>query len=321
MAGVMRIFLVYPTFAVYRQVVLTVQLFEMLHHGEGMLSQSKRKKFFWNVLIAIFAWQWCYDVFMFIHLSFLIFGLPGEYMAPTLTGISVLCLANQKWVWFTRVFGGAVGNEGLGAFSLCFDWAYVGTGGSSIGSMFTPLATQLDANDLHSNSWSLTGLQNFPQLLYENGTEYDQLSILNGAPDHLSNRNIITLAADDFTLNYDRLAIQGLPWYAASRLLYKVSRTIFIGAGLTHFLLWHGKRVYNLIRAGREGIDDPHFKKMKAYPGETLHVASCTNTSTTVMSGAAKLLNALLGGHVGSRNRDYPFMQTSKGILEQKKNT
>jgi hypothetical protein len=66
---------------------------------------------------------------------------------------------------------------------------------------------------LHSNSWSLTGFQNFPQLLYyENGTEYDQLSILNGAPDHLSNCNIITLAADDFTLNYDRLAVQGLPW-------------------------------------------------------------------------------------------------------------
>jgi hypothetical protein len=53
--------------------------------------------------------------------------------------------------------------------------------------------------------------------------------------------------------------------------------------------------VYKLICAGREGIDDPHFKKMKAYPGETfLHVASCTNTFTTVMSGVAKLLNASL---------------------------
>ncbi|KAJ7803716.1 hypothetical protein B0H14DRAFT_3776863 [Mycena olivaceomarginata] len=134
----------------------------------------------------------------------------------------------------------------------------------------------------YSNSWSLTGFQNFPQLLYyESGTEYDQLSIL----------------SDNFTLNYDRLAVQGLPWYAASQLLYKVSRTIYIGAGLTHFLLWHGKgkRVYKLIRAGHEGINDPHFKKMKAYPGETfLHVTSCTNASTKVMSDAAKLLNASL---------------------------
>lgn len=64
------------------------------------------------------------------------------------------------------------------------------------------------------NTWHT---QNFPfltQLLYyENGTEYNQLSILN----------------DDFTLNNDKLAVQGLPWYAASQLLFKVSRTMYIG--------------------------------------------------------------------------------------------
>ncbi|KAJ7305460.1 hypothetical protein DFH08DRAFT_825151 [Mycena albidolilacea] len=146
MAGIMRIFLVYLTFAVYPQVMPTVPLFESLHHGD------------------IFVWQ------CFIHLMF---GLPWEYIAPTLTGISVLYLANQNSTWFTRVFGGAVGNERLGTFSLCFDWAYVGAGGSSINSMFTPLATQLSLR---------------------------------------------------FTLNYEKLAVQGLPW-----LLYKVSCTIHIG--------------------------------------------------------------------------------------------
>lgn len=64
------------------------------------------------------------------------------------------------------------------------------------------------------------------------GTEYDQLSILN----------------PDFTLNEEKLAVQvlkeilslileqmstsswqGLPWYAASQLLFKVSRTMYIG--------------------------------------------------------------------------------------------
>jgi hypothetical protein len=90
------VFLVYPTFAVYPQVMPTVQLFETLHRGEGMLSQSKRKKFFWYVFIGIFVWEWCvpslfikcsyvdvvvvlgsrYDVFSFIHLSSLMFGLP-----------------------------------------------------------------------------------------------------------------------------------------------------------------------------------------------------------------------------------------------------
>lgn len=58
MAGIMRIFLVYPTFAVYPQVMPTVQLFEALHRGEGMMSQSKRKKFFWYIFIGIFVWEW-----------------------------------------------------------------------------------------------------------------------------------------------------------------------------------------------------------------------------------------------------------------------
>ncbi|KAJ7210963.1 OPT oligopeptide transporter [Mycena rebaudengoi] len=245
MAGIMRVFLVYPTFAVYPQVFPSVQLFEALHHGDGMMSQSKRKKFFWYTLFAIFVWEW----------------FP-EYIAPTLTGVSIFCLANQKSAWFTRIFGGSAGNEGLGMFSICFDWAYIGAGGS-IGSLFTPLSTQLSLYGgcaicmiafsacYAMNTWNA---QNFPfltQLLYyENGTVYDQLAILN----------------DDFTLNEEKLAIQGLPWYAASQLLYKVSRTIYIGAAITHFGLWHGKTVYKLIRAGREGNDDPHFKKMKAYP-------------------------------------------------------
>ncbi|KAJ6610636.1 OPT oligopeptide transporter [Mycena sp. CBHHK59/15] len=225
MAGIMRIFLVYPTFAVYPQVMPTVQLFEALHRGEGMLSQSKRQKFFWYIFIGIFVWEW----------------FP-EYIAPTLTGISIFCLARQNSPWVTRIFGGAAGNEGLGAFSICFDWAYVGAGGGSIGSLFTPLATQLS---LYAgcavcmiafcacyalNTWNTQSFPFLTQLLYyENGTEYDQLSILN----------------DDFTLNYDKLAVQGLPWYAASQLLYKVSRTIYIGAAVSHFLLWHGKTMSN----------------------------------------------------------------------------
>ncbi|KAF9557282.1 OPT oligopeptide transporter [Agrocybe pediades] len=246
MAGIMRSFLVYPTFAVYPQLMPTVQLFEALHKGQSAVMQKKRLKFFWIIFIAIFVWEW----------------FP-EYIAPTLTGISIFCLANQKSAWFTRIFGGAAGNEGLGVFSICFDWAYVGAGGGSIGSLFTPLSTQLSLYGgtavciiafcacYARNTWNT---QNFPfltQLLYyENGTEYDQLSILN----------------DDFTLNMDKLAVQGLPWYAASQLLYKISRTMYIGAAITHFFLWHFKTVYNIVKDWRNGeCQDPHYQKMKVY--------------------------------------------------------
>ncbi|KAF8155420.1 oligopeptide transporter [Crassisporium funariophilum] len=246
LSGVMRSFLVYPTFSVYPQLMPTVQLFDALHRGHEAILQKRRLRFFWIVFVVIFVWEW----------------FP-EYIAPTLTGVSIFCLANQKSAWFTRVFGGAAGNEGLGAFSLCFDWAYVGSGGGSIGSLFTPLSTQLSLYGgtavcmiafsacYAMNTWNT---QNFPfltQLLYyQNGTEYDQLSILNS----------------DFTLNEDKLAVQGLPWYAASQLLYKVSRTMYIGAAVTHFVLWHSKTVYKIIKDYRNNdCQDPHYKKMKIY--------------------------------------------------------
>jgi hypothetical protein len=86
--------------------------------------------------------------------------LDGTGLNRTLTGISVFCLANRDSDWFTRIFGrqrgswrqkgthlltpgGAAGNEGLGVLALCLDWNYVGSGGGSLGALFTPISTQL----------------------------------------------------------------------------------------------------------------------------------------------------------------------------------
>jgi OPT family small oligopeptide transporter len=244
MAGVLRKFLVYPTFAVYPQSMPTVQLFDALHRGNFVLAQKKRVRFFWLVFLGIFVWEW----------------FP-EYIAPTLTGISIFCLANQKSAWFTRVFGGAAGNEGLGAFSICLDWVYVGAGGSSIGALFTPLSTQLSlyagcavcmiafCATYASNTWNA---QNFPflsQLLFlENGTEYDQLAIL----------------TDKFELDYEKLEKVGLPWYASSQLLFKISRTMYIGAAITHFLIWYAPQMWKILRNHTE-CTDLHYQKMKTY--------------------------------------------------------
>lgn len=246
LAGLARQYLVYPTWAVYPHIIPPVQLFDAMHRGQGLFLQKKRVRFFWTVFVAIFIWEW----------------FP-EYIAPTLTGVSIFCLANRHSAWFTRIFGGAAGNEGLGTFALSFDWNYVGSGGSAIGSLFTPLSTQMSLYAgcavcmiafcacYANNIWNA---QNFPfltQLLYyENGTEYDQLRILN----------------DDFTLNSTKLEIEGLPWYAASQLLYKVSRTMYIGAAVTHFALWHAKDVWEIVKnASTHECDDAHYKKMKVY--------------------------------------------------------
>ncbi|KAK0493199.1 OPT oligopeptide transporter [Armillaria luteobubalina] len=235
MAGIMRMFLVYPTFAIYPMVIPTAQLFDVLHRGQEAVMQKKRLRFFWLVFFGIFV---------------------------TLTGVSIFCLAIQDSAWVTRIFGGAAGNEGLGAFSLCFDWVYVGSGGGAIGSLFTPLSTQLSLYAgcavcmiafcacYAANTWNT---QNFPfltQLLFFENGKYRVLSILNA----------------DFTLNEEKLQAVGLPWYAASQLLYKVSRTMYIGAALTHFLLWHAKTLYKIIQeSATKECDDPHYRKMKIY--------------------------------------------------------
>ncbi|TFK37218.1 peptide transporter MTD1 [Crucibulum laeve] len=244
--GIMRSFLVYPTYIVFPNLLPTVQLFDALHRGKKIFMQKKRVKFFWSVFIGIFVWEW----------------FP-EYIAPTLTGISVFCLANQDSPWFTRVFGGAAGNEGLGAFALCLDWNYVGSGGGSMGALFTPLSTQLSlycgtaicmiafCACYAMNVWNG---QNFPflsqTLFYENGTRYDQKLILDS----------------NFMLDHAKLAVQGLPWFASSQVLAKIGANMAIGATVMHVLVWYGKDIMEVIRMYRAGESyDPHLAKMKVY--------------------------------------------------------
>ena len=54
----MRSFLVYPTFAVYPQLMPMTQLFDALHRGKEAVMQKKRLKFFWLIFVAIFVWEW-----------------------------------------------------------------------------------------------------------------------------------------------------------------------------------------------------------------------------------------------------------------------
>lgn len=246
LAGLMRSFLVYPTYIVFPNLLPTVQLFDALHRGKGIFTQKKRVKFFWTIFVVIFVWEW----------------VP-EFIAPTLTGISIFCLANQKSAWFTRIFGGAAGNEGLGMFALCFDWNYVGSGGGSLGALFTPLSTQLAlyfgcalcmiafcvAYTL--NTWNAQSFPFLSQSLYlANGSAYDQLSILD----------------DNLLLDEAKLAAVGLPWFAASQVIYKIGANLAIGATIVHVIIWYGKDIIAAIKKERSGeIEDPHRIKMQAY--------------------------------------------------------
>jgi hypothetical protein len=67
-------------------------------------------RIFWSadVVYRIFIWE-----------------LFPAWIFPLLTGFSIFCLANPISYDITRIFGGSNGNEGLGLFSLSFDWQYI----------------------------------------------------------------------------------------------------------------------------------------------------------------------------------------------------
>ncbi|GAA6055417.1 hypothetical protein JCM3770_006982 [Rhodotorula araucariae] len=242
LAGLCRAVCVFPTYIVFPQIVPVVQLFDLLHRDKDYASQRRRLRFFLVIFAAIFVWEW----------------VPA-FIAPSLTGISIFCLARQNSAWVTRIFGGSYPNEGMGLFQFCFDWSYI----SGAGPLYTPLATQLSiyagcavcaiiACAMYANNvWSA---QNFPfmgqDLFYENGTQYDQTLILNA----------------DFTLNSTALAEQGLPWLVPSWAMYTIGCNLAIGATITYVALWFREPIGNAARAFRKGVvDDPHYAKMRVY--------------------------------------------------------
>ncbi|GAA5928903.1 hypothetical protein JCM1841_001289 [Sporobolomyces salmonicolor] len=267
LAGLTRSFTVFPTYIVYPNLVPTVNLFDALHRDKDVNAQKKRLRMFWIVFIVIFCWEW----------------IP-EFVAPTLTGISIFCLARRNSAWFTRIFGGSNGNEGLGMFSFCFDWNYVGSGGGSLGALFTPFTTQvsqyigvglcciLSCAMYYTNAWNA---QNFPflsqELFYENGTTYDQSLILN----------------PDYSLNETGLAEQGIPWYAPTNAVYYLGCNLAIGATLTHVAIWYAKPIIEAFKRYRDRTQpDPHYQLMLKYKEVPMWVYGFTLIASFAMAMA-----------------------------------
>ncbi|TNY19127.1 peptide transporter MTD1 [Rhodotorula diobovata] len=242
LAGLCRAVIVFPTYCVYPSLIPVVQLFDLVHRDKDYTAQRRRLRFFLVVFVGIFVWEW----------------IP-EFIAPSLTGISIFCLARQDSAWVTRIFGGSYPNEGMGLFQFCFDWSYI----SGAGPLYTPLATQLSiyagcavcaiiACAMYANNvWQA---HNFPfmsqDLFFENGTQYDQSLILNA----------------DYTLNSTALGEQGLPWLCPSYGMYYLGCNLAIGATITYVALWYREPIVNAAKAFRKGVvHDAHYAKMRVY--------------------------------------------------------
>jgi len=105
--GIMRSFLVYPTYIVFPNLLPIVQLFDALHRGKKVFMQKKRVKFFWSVFIGIFVWEWFpeYIAPYVFHRVLAAIRFLSDCLHRTLTGVSIFCLAKRNSPWFTRIFG------------------------------------------------------------------------------------------------------------------------------------------------------------------------------------------------------------------------
>ncbi|KAF7973665.1 hypothetical protein HWV62_14640 [Athelia sp. TMB] len=214
LGGLMRPVLLYPSKMLYPGVLPLVSMFDAFFHDGA--NATKKLRLFYIAFAIIFVWE-----------------IFPEWIFPLLTGISVFCLANQNSKNFTLIFGGSNGNEGLGLLSIGLDWQYI-SGGTN---PFTiPLQAQF-SNLIgyilcivvfcivwYNNIWKA---QNFPflsQLLYyENGTEYDQLLILNS----------------DYEVDQTLLNEQGLPYYSSTWVVQLLATNMAMGATFVHMFLWN----------------------------------------------------------------------------------
>ncbi|KAK8051943.1 hypothetical protein PG993_003328 [Apiospora rasikravindrae] len=222
-AGVLRKALVYPTKFVHPGSLPLMSLLETLHRKKKEV-RPQLKLFYWA-----FAW------------------------------VSIFCLVKQNSMDFTRIFGGANGNEGLGLFSLCFDFQYIGSS-----ALFIPLSTQVNViigiclnvavclGMYYGNIWRAKDFPLLSQLLFSpksNSTHYvvyKQNEILNA----------------DGIVDDVQVAQEGIPYMAASFAQYVLTENLAITATITHMLLYN----WNDLKCAWSFITLENLRKL-AQPG------------------------------------------------------
>jgi hypothetical protein len=111
LCGLFRPITVWHVEAVYWSTIPSVKTLQGLHWQN--VKDSKPMRWFWYSFVGMFGYEF----------------LPA-YIFPWLNSVSIPCLAashatGDKAATLTNLFGGALSNEGLGLFSLSFDWQYV----------------------------------------------------------------------------------------------------------------------------------------------------------------------------------------------------
>ncbi|KKY31697.1 putative opt oligopeptide transporter [Diaporthe ampelina] len=245
--GIMRPIAVWHVDAVYWSTLPTVKTLQGLHWQD--LKNSKPLRYFWYSFGGMFAYEW----------------FPA-YMFPWLNSVSIPCLAamkatGSKAAVLTNLFGGSINNEGIGLFSLSFDWQYITSFNTSL-----PLKLQVHAavgylvcfaamlGIYYTNAWESKSLPFMSTTLRtDDGGKYPIAEVFTGG-----------------VLNQTALAENGLPRLTGTFAYAMFMANAAIGALVLHcFLFWGGDvvRAYKSAKAGR--YDDRHHAHMAKHYKET----------------------------------------------------
>ncbi|KAJ5580680.1 hypothetical protein N7450_006981 [Penicillium hetheringtonii] len=247
LCGIMRPIAVWHTEAVYWSTLPTVKTLQGLHWQQ--VKNSKPLRYFWYAFTGMSLYE-----------------IIPAYIFPWLNSVSIPCLAAQKATGpkaetLTNIFGGATNNEGLGLFSLSFDWQYLTSFQTSL-----PLKLQLHQTIgfgacfiamigiYYGNGWNSRSLPFMStRLLNANGTTYPVESVFPGG-----------------VLDEAALFEHGLPKLTGSFAFAMLMANAAIGALIVHCVLFWGKDIIRAYKSAREGrFDDRHHEHMAKHYKET----------------------------------------------------
>lgn len=219
LAGMMRKALVFPKNMMWPSNIPVCNMLETLHRPKS--ETRKQLKVFGIFFTGIFLWE-----------------IVPEWIMPILTGVSIFCLARQNNANFTNIFGGASGNEGLGLFSLCFDWQYISGGASPLYYPLESLISQgigvilcclVFIGIYYGNVWGSGNLPFLSQVLFQ--------APANGSSTAQWNQTAV-IGPDNF-IDKEALAQQGLPLLTGTYVINILTSNMMMTAGITHLCLYH----------------------------------------------------------------------------------
>lgn len=247
LAGLIRPIAVWHVESVYWSTLPTVKALQGLHWQH--VKDSKPIRYFWYAFTSMFAYEW----------------FPA-YIWPWLNSVSIPCLASmnatgQTAATLTNIFGGSTSNEGLGLFSLTFDWQYI-TSFSAV----LPLKFQL-----HAALGFFTCFIVMAGIYW--GNAFDSKSLPFMATTLRMADGSKYPVSDVFpsgVLNETALLENGIPRLTGTFVWAVFMANAAIGALIIHCILFWGGDVIETIRSAKKGKhNDPHHEHMAKHYKET----------------------------------------------------